>query len=827
MKDKSILLKKAVKNDLINFCLATDPKYQVNWHHDLIAKTLMRALENVQNGKKARIILQLPPRHGKKLVNNTLVPTPSGFIRHGDLKIGDYVYSPTGKQVKVLNISEETDCNMRVWFSGNIFIDCHREHEWKVYDRGQQKYRILETQEMNDLDYYKDNRCRFQVDYTNPIEGKNNLLINPYLLGVWLGDGKSDSGTICFHKNDREHINRIKDLGYETGNEWGGDLRNTTFLGVVGKLKKINVFKNKHIPIEYLTATEKSRMELLRGLIDTDGSVGKDNRVRFININKRLIDNVVYLVESLGYRTCLSKQKASLSTSGIQGRSDVYTVSFSPYDNKSFGYIPRKSRKIKAVKRLRGIVNIEKIKSEKGKCIQVEGGLYSVTEHFIPTHNSELATIKFPAWALGKYPELEFIISSYSTELASEFGRKARDLMNDENYQGLFDTRLKMDTKSKQRWLTHKNGGYTATGVGGSITGRGFNIGIIDDPIKNREEADSETYRDKVWNWYNSTFYTRQNGYGAIIVILTRWHLDDLAGRLIEKMEDDRKAGGLDMDEWELITFPAVAEDDEEFRKIGEPLWESRFGLDKLNNIKNQIDVYDWSSLYQQSPILSENQEFQKDWFRYFEEKDLPKNLVCTTTVDMAISQKDTADNTVIRTVGKEPDKPNWYLLEETAGHLDPLQTIDAVFYHYEKYRSSVWIETVAYQKSLSYFIQEEQKKRQVYFIINELKRNNSTAKEIRIRGLIPLYRAGVIFHRHSDKDLEKELLQFPKGKHDDRMDALASQLEAVEPSEDSKVYQQAPYVPSSPYEGVIEPRPVSDDSHLPKELQHETRFWQ
>ena len=442
-----------------------------------------------------------------------------------------------------------------------------------------------------------------------------------------------------------------------------------------------------------------------------------------------------------------------------------------------------------------------------------------------PRHGkSELATIKFPAWALGKFPELEFIISSYSTELASEFGRKARDLMNDENYQALFDTRLKMDTKSKQRWLTKKNGGYTATGVGGSITGRGFNVGIIDDPIKNREEADSEVYRDKIWNWYNSTFYTRQNGYGAIIVILTRWHLDDLAGRLIEKMEDDQKGGMIDMDEWEVISFPAIAEDDEPLRKKGDPLWASKFGLDKLQNIKNQIDVYDWSSLYQQNPILSETQEFKSDWFRYFEENDLPKNLVCTTTVDMAISQKETADNTVIRTVGKEPDKPNWYLLEETSGRLDPLQTIDAIFVHYEKYRSAVWIETVAYQKALEYFLIEEQKKRQIYFTINNLKRNTSTSKEIRVRGLIPLYKAGIIFHRHSDKDLERELLQFPKGKRDDRVDALASQLEAIEPTDDVSNWKQPTYIPANEYEGM--PNLTQDDSLLPELLRPMKRFW-
>jgi predicted phage terminase large subunit-like protein len=111
---------------------------------------------------------------------------------------------------------------------------------------------------------------------------------------------------------------------------------------------------------------------------------------------------------------------------------------------------------------------------------------------------------------------------------------------------------------------------------------------------------------------------------------------------------------------------------------------------------------------------------------------------------------------------------------------MDPLQTIDAIFYHREKYRSEVYIETVAYQKALKFFTVEEQKRRQIYFNVNELKRNTEKSKVERIRGLIPLYKAGVIYHRKSDVELERELLQFPKGKHDDRADALASQLEAV-----------------------------------------------
>jgi len=287
-----------------------------------------------------------------------------------------------------------------------------------------------------------------------------------------------------------------------------------------------------------------------------------------------------------------------------------------------------------------------------------------------PRHGkSELATIKFPAWALGKHPEYPIIVSSYSAELAEDFGLKTRDTLNHEHYQQIFSTALRADTQARGRWLTNEGGGYTATGVGGAITGRGFKIGIIDDPFKNREEADSEVIREKVWNWYTSTFYTRQEGISAIIVICTRWHLYDLVGRLLEQQENAEKAGLIEYDKWDVVRFPAIADKDETYRKQGEPLWPQKFTTQNLENIKNTIGIYDWSSLYQQEPILAENAEFKADWFKYFDEEELKnKNLRYTTTIDLAISEKTSADNTVIRTVGKEPDKPNWYLIAYSEG---------------------------------------------------------------------------------------------------------------------------------------------------------------
>jgi len=134
-----------------------------------------------------------------------------------------------------------------------------------------------------------------------------------------------------------------------------------------------------------------------------------------------------------------------------------------------------------------------------------------------------------------------------------------------------------------------------------------------------------------------------------------------------------------------------------------------------------------------------------------------------------------------VLTIGKERNGPNWYIMEETSGKLDPLQTIDAIFMHYERYRSSVWIESVAYQAALQYFVLEEQRRRQIYFNVNEITHAKAINKETRIRGLQPLFRAGVIYLRRHMTEMQREFLQFPKGRHDDRADAASMGIQAIQ----------------------------------------------
>ena len=391
-----------------------------------------------------------------------------------------------------------------------------------------------------------------------------------------------------------------------------------------------------------------------------------------------------------------------------------------------------------------------------------------------PRHGkSELSTKKFPAWSLGKSPEIPVIVTSYAQDLATDFGMSTRDLMNSDNYQAIFSTRLRADTKAKAKWLTKAGGGYTAVGVGGPITGKGFKVGIIDDPIKNREEADSLVIRDKIWKWYTSTFLTREDGNGAVIIIMTRWHDDDLVGRILNNEGAE---------EWDVVKFPAIAEKDEQYRKKGEALWLERFPLSILNKRKNDLGPYDWSALYQQDPVDVENQEFKKEWFQYRTMEEITRlSTRRFVTIDPASAMREKSDfiGCVINCVDRE-NKWNFasYKLKMNSADL-----INFLFKIDNDWKPEVFgIEEGVYEQVIKPFLEEEMKKRNQFLKIIALKHQQQN-KHLRIRGLIPRYSAGGIFHIEGMcVDLEAELIRFPKAINDDVADAGAYQLQIAEP---------------------------------------------
>lgn len=268
---------------------------------------------------------------------------------------------------------------------------------------------------------------------------------------------------------------------------------------------------------------------------------------------------------------------------------------------------------------------------------------------------SQTATTLFPSWLLGREPEKRIIVTSYAGNLAFKFSRRARDIVRSDEYGKVFGQQsavdqpveLDRDSQSVQAWdLAGHAGGMTAAGVGGGITGTGAHLLIIDDPVKDREQAESESYRERAWDWYTSTAYTRLEDGGAVVLIMTRWHVDDLAGRLLKQMRDEPGA-----EQWRVVMLPALAEEysdedrekepwlpaeDQLGRSEGEPLWPQKHGHEALRQIEVTVGPYDWPSLYQQWPRPKEGRMFKRAWFRLEDVGQVPQGLTWVRYWDLA-----------------------------------------------------------------------------------------------------------------------------------------------------------------------------------------------
>jgi hypothetical protein len=393
-----------------------------------------------------------------------------------------------------------------------------------------------------------------------------------------------------------------------------------------------------------------------------------------------------------------------------------------------------------------------------------------------PRHGkSHECSIDFPAWFLGRNPEKNVITSSYSFDLAQTFGGKTREKVSSQAYKTIFpDVELREDERARGRWRTKQGGGYMSAGVGGPLTGHGAQILIIDDPIKNREEANSQVMREKIWDWFTSTAFTRLEPNGVCIVIMTRWHLDDLAGRILKHPELSKRT--------KEIRFGAVATTDEKpNRNAGDALWPTRYDLRALAEIKTAVGPYDWSALYMGTPILTEDQEFKPAWIRSITEAEVDA-MSCRRflTVDTAMSRKTQADFTGF--TDNRVNSENIWHLKAWRMKIGPEELVDTLFtLHNNNRYEAIGIETTTYTVGLKPYLDSEQRKRNKFLPIVELK-HNQTAKEVRIRGLIPRYASNSVRHIAGQcAQLEEEQATFPVGVHDDVLDSAAYQLQIAD----------------------------------------------
>lgn len=384
---------------------------------------------------------------------------------------------------------------------------------------------------------------------------------------------------------------------------------------------------------------------------------------------------------------------------------------------------------------------------------------------------SELVSRRFPAFALGRNPELQIIATSYSSDLSQRFNRDVQRVIDDEKYFDLFpNTRLsnsRVRTDSRGSYIRTSDlfeivghaGAYRSCGVGGGITGQGADILSIDDPIKDRAQAGSKTIRDSIWDWYTSTAYTRLSPGGGVIVMATRWHTDDLIGRLIQRMGEG--------DTFRIVNYPAIAEHDELHRKAGEALHPERYPLSTLLQIQKTIGSRDWEALYQQHPVPDGGALFKLEWFRRWTATSLPPEFDHTLmSWDMTFKDSKNSDYVVGQVWGKKG--PNFYLLDQVRGQWDFVKTKEMV-----RVLAHKWPRVV--RKLV-------EDKANGSAVISELKSTVSgfvpitptESKEARASSVTPYFEAGNVFIPEDSAapwvpHYVSELLEFPAGSHDDQ----------------------------------------------------------
>jgi predicted phage terminase large subunit-like protein len=378
---------------------------------------------------------------------------------------------------------------------------------------------------------------------------------------------------------------------------------------------------------------------------------------------------------------------------------------------------------------------------------------------------STYASILYAPWHYGQHPDHCVIAASHTAELAEKWGRRVRNLLGE--HRLVLGVGLAPDSQAAGRWETDQGGEYFAAGVGGAIAGRRADLVVIDDPVRSREDADSELIRDKVWDWYKSDLYTRLKPGGRIVLIQTRWHEDDLAGRLLADMQ----AGG---DRWEVISLPAIAEADDPLgRAAGEPLWPEWEGTADLDRKRRAVGPREWSALYQQRPAPEEGDYFKAEWFRPYDKVPDRSTLRVYGGSDYAVTA-DGGDYTVHVVVGLDPEG-RMYLLDLWRGQKSSDVWIEVFCNLVLKWKPIGWAEEQGQIKAgVGPFLDRRQRERRAYCSREAFPtRGDKAVRAQSIRGRMAL--EGLYVPTNADwfPAFRSELLSFPAGKHDDQVDAL------------------------------------------------------
>ena len=389
-----------------------------------------------------------------------------------------------------------------------------------------------------------------------------------------------------------------------------------------------------------------------------------------------------------------------------------------------------------------------------------------------PRHTkSEFASYMLPAWFLGKYPNKKIIQTSNTAELAVGFGRKVRNLVGSEQYSKIFpNVNLRQDSKAAGRWSTNKDGEYFAIGVGGTVTGKGADLLIIDDPHSEQEAAlaagDPSVF-DKVYEWYTSGPRQRLQPGGSIVVVMTRWAKRDLTGRILQSSIE--KDGN---DEWEVIDFPAILPSDK-------PLWPEFWSLEELEALRSELPVSKWNAQYQQSPTSEQGAIVKREWWKEWKAEDPPRCEFIIQSWDTAFLKTERSDYSACTTWGvfyinENPNDANIILLDSFKRRMEFPELKEKAFNHYKQWEPDAFVvEAKASGAPLIFEL------RAMGIPVQEFTPSRGNDKMVRINSVSDLFASGKVWApatRWADELIE-EMAAFPNSDNDDLVDSATQAL--------------------------------------------------
>lgn len=653
------------RDKLIGFAQWCHPGYETSRHHRLLAA----ALEEVESGKVKRLVITLPPQKGKPVYNGTMVLMSTGKRKPiAEIKVGECVITHEGTSGKVSAVVPQGDLDcVRIKTVGGREVIAALDHPFWT--------------------------AGGWVNAGNLEAGMTLACVEPKcggwdcgltrsearLLGYFVGDGSltgsaTGSAFNCsITSGEKSQTERILSAIAECG-----FVANVTSTGSVDKISVSGGSRDwirkhgldhktshtKRVPEAVFTSPASVIAEFLAGYFEADGTVsgrGKgrdetyrtDGCVEFYSVHRDLLADAQHLLLRFGIQSRLRAKRGRYK--GEVHHSWRLTMQSQDAVARFTAAIPvegLKAERLASVAAVRQafdsdylpdpIAEVERCGHHPCSCITVEGA-HTYTVNDVVCHNSLLTSILFPAWYLAKNPNKRIILTGYGADVAERYSRGARDVVLSDRFKNVFPERgLSPDAQSVAFWQMQGCDGYIrATGVGGPITSFGADLLIIDDPHKDRQEADSEIARKAVWEWYTSVALTRLSPEGAIIVVQTRWTEADLTGMVLAQNRE----------KWKVLHFPAVYPD-------GSPLWPERWTAEAYAEVKDEVGERDWNALYQGKPVPSEGGLFKRQWFKISE--TCPRLKFWIRYWDLAASTKEHGDYTVGAKVGVDEHGCLW-----------------------------------------------------------------------------------------------------------------------------------------------------------------------